>query len=570
MDKPLSSAETAKAASRFLRGPIAEELANDSDVFSKAAITILKFHGIYQQDDRDLRKSGTKLFSAMVRVGIPGGLLTPEQYLALDRQAENGDKSLRITTRQDIQFHYVMKTNIREVIREINRNLLTTLAACGDVARNTVCSGAPFDRSEAEQLESYVKFVGRGLKPKTIAYYEIWVDGEKAASVEEPQDPDVAEPLYGATYLPRKFKVGFTYPGDNSTDIYANDLGFVPHLEDGKIVGFTVLAGGGMGQSAGVKQSHPRLADPICFIGPSHEEVLEVAKAVLTIHRDFGNRSNRKLARLKYVLDEWGVPKFKEELEARVGRQLAPPKDLTWQKATDYFGWHKQGTWPDGTTRWFKGVRVIAGRVKDFDEQRRIRTGLRLVIEKFRPQIRLTALQNIYLSDIREEDKPEIEKILRDHGIEEANELPPVLRHAMSCPALPTCGQAITESERIMPEVVADVQQELNAVGLNEQVVHLRTTGCPNGCARPYTAEVGIVGASVNMYSIYLGGSEFGTRLAKLFAQNIKRDQLANILRPIIQEFRRQRRGDEGFGDFCYRMGIDELKKLSEPILATT
>jgi sulfite reductase (ferredoxin) len=568
MDKPLSSAETAKTASRFLRGPIAEELATETDVFSKAATAILKFHGIYQQDDRDLRKAGTKLVGAMVRVGVPGGLLTPDQYLSLDRLAEKGDQSLRITTRQDIQFHYVLKTSIREVIGEINRSLLTTLAACGDVARNTVCSGPPFDRPEQQQLESYTKFVGRSLKPKTTAYYEIWVNGEKAASVEEPEDPWQVEPVYGPAYLPRKFKVGFTYAGDNSTDIYSNDAGFVPHVEDGKIAGFTVLAGGGMGQSAGVKQSHPRLADPICYIGASHDEVLEIARAILTIHRDFGNRSNRRLARLKYVLDEWGPAKFKEELESRVGRTLAPAKELTWSRGTDYLGWHRQGAGENGDSKWFVGVRVIAGRIRDFDDQRRVRAGLRKIVEQFRPQVRLTSLQNLYLSDIREEDKPKIAQILREHGIAGPEQLPPVLRHAMSCPALPTCGQAITESERIMPEVVADVQEELNAVGLRDQVLHLRTTGCPNGCARPYTAEIGIVGASLNMYSIYLGGTPLGTRLAKLFAQNVKRDQVALKLRPVIQHYRENREQDEEFGDFCHRVGIEELQKLSEPVLA--
>ncbi len=569
MDKPLSSAEATKANSHFLRGPLPEELANDSDVFSKPAQAVLKFHGIYQQDDRDLRKSGAKQFSAMIRVGIPGGLLTPEQYLGLNKLADEGDQSLRITTRQDIQFHYIPKKDLREVIRGINRNLLSTLAACGDVARNTVCSAAPFNRPEAEQLEPYVFYVGRGLKPKTSAYYEVWIDGEKAASVEEPEDPWQVEPLYGATYLPRKFKIGFTYSGDNATDIYSNDIGFVPAVEDGKIVGFTVLAGGGMGQSAGVKQSHPRLADPVCFIGPSQEEVLEIAAAILTIHRDFGDRTNRKLARLKYVMDAWGVPKFKEELEMRVGRKLSPPRELVWTRGTDYLGWHQQGAAADGSPLWFVGVQVLAGRIRDFAQGPKIRTGLRKIVAEFKPQVRLTSLQNLYLSGISEADKPRIAEILREHGIAEPQELPSVLRHAMACPALPTCGQAITESERIMPEVVADVQRELNAVGLSDEVVHLRTTGCPNGCARPYTAEIGIVGASVNMYSIYLGGTPLGTRLAGLFAQNIKREQLAAKLRPVIQHFREQRNENEAFGDFCYRLGIEELKNLSELAVAS-
>jgi sulfite reductase (ferredoxin) len=570
MDKVLSSAEQAKASSRFLRGDIPEELANDSDLFSKSATAVLKFHGIYQQDDRDLRKTGLKQHSAMVRVGVPGGLLTPEQYLALDTLSEKGDGSLRITTRQDIQFHYVFKKNIHEVINTINKNLLTTLAACGDVARNTVCSAAPFDRPVEQQLESYVKLIGRSLKPKTQAYYEVWVGGEKAASVEQPDNPWQVEPVYGPTYLPRKFKIGFTYEGDNATDVYSNDVGFVPHVEDGRIVGFTVLAGGGMGQSAGVKQSHPRLADPICYIGPSSEEILEIATAILTIHRDFGDRTNRRLARLKYVLDAWGPLKFKEELEGRVGRELAPPRELVWNRGSDYLGWHRQGTAPDGTPVWFVGVRVISGRIKDFDDGARVRSGLRAVVDQFHTDVRLTSLQNVYLSNIREADKPRVAALLREYGIAEPEQLPPILRHAMSCPALPTCGQAITESERIMPQVVDELQSELNSVGLSEQVLHLRTTGCPNGCARPYTAEIGIVGASVGMYSLYLGGTPLGTRLAQLFAQNVKREDIPERLRPVIHHYRDHRETDEEFGDFCHRVGIEALKGMTEPSLAVT
>ncbi len=383
MDKVLSPSpnEQAKLASQFLRGSIAEELQNSESLFSKPATGILKFHGIYQQDDRDLRKSGEKQYSAMVRVGVPGGVLTPDQYLALDHLADLGDGTLRITTRQDIQYHYVAKQRVWELIHGINASYLTTLAACGDVVRNVVSCPAPFESDQRRELYPTVKFISRSLKPKTTAYYDVWVNGERAVTAEE---TDEIEPLYGATYLPRKFKVGFAFPGDNTTDVYANDVGIVPHYEEGQLTGFTILAGGGMGQSAGVKASHPRLADPICSIGPDPEELLKVVTAVVTIHRDFGNRSNRRLARLKYVLDEWGVEKFKRELESRVGRQLDPPRQLTWTRSNDYLGWHKQGP---GV--WFVGVRVVSGRVKDFDETGRIRTGIRAVVEKFRPEVGL-------------------------------------------------------------------------------------------------------------------------------------------------------------------------------------
>lgn len=570
-----SSAEQAKIDAHYLRGSLAEELENSESLFSKPATGVLKFHGLYQQDDRDLRKTGVKQFSAMVRVGVPGGVLTPEQYLTLDRLADLGDGSIRITTRQDVQYHYVPKARLRELMRGLNESYLSTLAACGDVVRNVTSCPAPLENEQRRELYPVVKYISQNLKPKSTAYYEIWMGGERVASAEkpEPREPDgEVEPLYGPTYLPRKFKIGFAFAGDNTTDIYANDIGIVPHYEDGRLNGFTVLAGGGMGQSAGVKASHPRLADPICSIGPSREELLEVAKAIVTIHRDFGNRSNRKLARLKYVLDAWGVEKFKQELETRVGRRLDPPKPLTWTRSKDYLGWHRQTTSTEAETTWFVGVPVIAGRVKDFpgkdfDQQRRIRSGLRTIVEQFRPGVRLTCQQNLYLSDIREADREAIAALLREHGIVDPAQLPPVLRHAMACPALPTCGQAITESERIMPQVVAEIQNELNEAGLRNQSVDLRTSGCPNGCSRPYTAEIGIVGASVDLYTIYLGASPLGTRLGSVFAQNVKRSQIASRLRPVIEQYKESRRPGEPFGDFCHRVGIEALQNL--PVYAT-
>jgi sulfite reductase (ferredoxin) len=561
MDKAPSSAETTKRASCYLRGTVIEELGNSETLFSQPATGVLKFHGIYQQDDRDIRKSGAgKEYSAMVRVGVPGGLLTPDQFLTLVRLANLGDGTLRVTTRQDIQFHYVPKSRLRELIGGINDSYLSTLAACGDVVRNVISCPAPFESDQRHELYPIVKFISRSLKPKTTAYYEIWVNGERAATAEEEAD---VEPLYGATYLPRKFKIGFAFPGDNTTDVYANDIGIVPHYEAGELKAFTILAGGGMGQSAGVKASHPRLADPICSVGPDPEELLEIAAAIVTIHRDFGNRSNRKLARLKYVMDEWGVARFKQELETRVGRQLAPPRTLTWTRSNDYLGWHRQGVDAEGHPVWFVGVRIVSGRINDFGDQRHIRTGLKTIVEQFRPEVRLTCQQNLYLSGIRDADRAAIATLLREYGIAEPESLPPVLRHAIACPALPTCGQAITESERIMPEVVAEIQAELNAVGLSNDIVHLRTSGCPNGCSRPYTAEIGIVGASVNMYSIYLGASPLGTRLGKLFAQNVKRHEIPDRLRPVIEYYAATRHAGETLGDFCDRIGVESLQEAA-------
>lgn len=570
MEIKYSPVEAAKRDSRFLRGPLPEELAGDSDQFSKAAIGVLKFHGIYQQDDRDIRKTGGKQFSSMVRVGVPGGVLTARQYLALDRLAdEAGDGSLRVTTRQDIQYHSVGKHRLRALIRTLNDNLLGTLAACGDVVRNVVSCPAPIVSAERSDLAPYVELLSRSLKPRTQAYYEIWIDGEKAASQETDPgaDPWQVEPLYGATYLPRKFKISFAFPGDNTTDVYANDVGIVPQYDGdgGRLAGFTILAGGGMGQSAGVKASHPRLADPICFCGTDPQELLETVTAIVTIHRDFGNRTNRKLARLKYVIDEWGVARFREELERRLGRELALPRPLAWKRAEDYLGWHRQEAAGDGTPQWFVGIRVVAGRIKDSADGVRLRSGIRAVVQEFGCVVSLTAQQNLYLSGIAEADRLPVAGRLREYGIAEAKTLPPILRHAMACPALPTCGLAITESERILPEVVNELQGEFNAVGLADQVVHVRTTGCPNGCARPYTAEIGIVGASVAMYTIYLGGSAVGTRLGSVFAENVRRSELAARLRPVIETYGQNRRGPESFGDFCHRFGVAQLRAEVAP-----
>jgi sulfite reductase (ferredoxin) len=552
MDNALPAAEQAKIDAHFLRGTLAEELETDAVQFSKPATSVLKFHGIYQQDDREARKVGPKQYSAMIRVGVPGGKLTPEQYLTLDRLGDFGDGSLRITTRQDIQYHYVPKARLRELIRALNANYLSTLAACGDVVRNVVSCPAPFQNEQRTELWPFVEHLSKNLKPKTSAYYDVWVGGERTASAEATE----VEPLYGATYLPRKFKINFTFPGDNTTDVYANDVGIVPSYEQGILTGFTILAGGGMGQSAGVKASHPRLSDPICFVGPTREELLEVVTAIVTIHRDFGNRTTRKLARLKYVLDAWGPAKFKLELEQRVGRVLAAPKQLDWHRANDYLGWHKQGE-----DKWFVGVRVVSGRVKDFSDERRIRSGLRAIVERFRLEVRLTPQQNVYLTGIQDQDRAEIGALLRSHGIIEPEALPPVLRYAIACPALPTCGQALTESERIMPEVVAEIQAEMNAIGLPEEKIQLRTSGCPNGCSRPYTAEIGIVGASVNMYTIYLGASHLGTRLGEIYAERVKRNEIASLLRPILERFKDARQGEEAFGDFCHRVGVTALRE---------
>jgi len=544
----LSSAELMKGASKHLRGNLAAERDNSLSYFSKPATGVLKFHGIYQQDDRDLRRQQPeRVFSAMVRVGIPGGRLTAKQYLELDRLADEvGDGTLRITSRQGLQYHHVSKHSLQELISRLHTIDLTTFAACGDVVRNVVCCAAPICSTERQDLNRYVMELSRELKPRTRAYFEIWLDGERAASLEEEN-----EPLYGDTYLPRKFKIGFAYEGDNTTDIYSHDLGFVAHFEGGALAGFTLLAGGSLGQSNGVRASHPRLADPIGFVPP--HLLLKAAKAAVSIHRDFGNRENRRLARLKYVIESWGVDRFRCELQARMGETLAPPRPLAWYRAEDYLGWHPQG---DG--RWFYGLRVISGRIRDV-EQQRVRSAVRALIAQLRCEVRLTAQQNLLLVGVAPECRPEVNRLLRAYGVVEAADLLPVLRHSMACPALPTCGQAVTESERIWPEVAARIQQAWDEAGLSGEPLCVRMTGCPNGCARPYTAEIGIVGQSAGLYSLYVGGSPHGTRLAELFRHELRLEELAEILRGLVELYARERRFAERFGDWASRIGVAVL-----------
>jgi sulfite reductase (ferredoxin) len=555
----LSSAETLKRDSRHLRGTIAEELGNTLTPFSKPATGILKFHGMYQQDDRDLRKlQPDRVFSTMVRLAIPGGRLSAEQYLELDRLADDvGDGTLRITSRQALQYHGVAKRSLRELVSRLLAIDLTTLAACGDVVRNVVYCAAPIVSIERQDLMRYVLELSRELRPRTQAYFEIWLDGERAASLEEED-----EPLYGNTYLPRKFKIGFAHEGENTTDIYSHDLGFIAHFDGGVLAGFTVLAGGSLGQSNGVSATHPRLADPVGFVRP--DRLLATAKAVVSIHRDFGNRDNRRLARLKYVIEAWGVERFRQELESRLGETLEPPRPLAWHRAEDYLGWHPQG---DG--RWFYGVRVISGRIKDSGPQR-IRTGLRRLIERLRPAVRFTAQQNVVLAGLTPEQRTEVEGALRAYGITAAADLPPVLRQSMACPALPTCGQAITESERVWPRVAGQIQQVWDAAGLRGEPLCVRMTGCPNGCARPYTAEIGIVGQSTDRHSLYIGGSPLGTRLAELFRHEVRLQEIAAVLRPLFEEYATERDAGERFGDWAARQGAVRLRELgaaSERIL---
>ena len=546
-----SKVEHVKADSQYLRGAIDEQLHEDTTHFTEEQIHLLKFHGTYQQDDRDIRlaRRSDKAYQFMVRSRIPAGVLTPEQYLAQDDIATRyGNGTLRITTRQAFQVHGVLKGDLRATIHDINDALLSTLAACGDVNRNVMACPAPIGDVAHLQIEAIAHELAMHLAPQSGAYHEIWIDNEKAATIGE----DV-EPLYGPTYLPRKFKIGVAFPGDNCIDVYTQDVGLVAELDGERLVGFTVLIGGGMGATHGKAETYPRLATPFCFVAP--EEVVAVVEAIITVQRDYGDRTNRKHARMKYVVEERGIDWFRAETEQRLGRSLAAPHALEWHGATDHLGWHKQA---DGL--WFLGLNVENGRIKD-DGVLRLRSGLRHAIQRFAPQVRLTAQQNIILSGITTKQKSPLRLLLAKYGVITDPLTLGLVRHAMACPALPTCGLALAEAERALPDLIRQIDAEIRAMGFENEPLSVRMTGCPNGCARPYVGDIGIVGRSKDLYNIFLGGDPSLTRLNTLYAADITSDQIVATLRPLFQVWRDEREPREAFGDYCHRIGFAVLSE---------
>lgn len=541
---PLSRNEGLKTADPLLAGTILQSL-NDqaTDRFSDDDYEFLKFHGIYQQDDRDKRKVA-KHYMLMVRTRFPGGVLTGAQYVACDRLAsEVGNNTLRITTRQDFQFHGVVKSDLRRLMTGLNEALMTTIAACGDVARNVMAPPTPATHPLVDQVLEHAKHLSAVLAPITPAYHSIWIDGQELDFNEKRAAH--SDPLYGRNYLPRKFKVAFAIPPLNDVDVYANDVGFVVVAEGDRLLGYNLLAGGGLGMSHGNAATYPRLADHVGFIQPHQLEA--AAKAVLTIHRDFGDRTNRKHARLKYVIAERGVEWFRAELEQRLGAKLEPTRPFTFTRQGDLLGWHQQTN-----GNYFLGLFVENGRVRD-EGNYRLKSGLRAAIEKFQPEIRLTASQNLIMVNVRPEDRAEIDRILEAHGVSTRNPFSRTRMASMACPSMPTCGLALAESERALPAFISSVEEMLRQVGLDEEELIIRMTGCPNGCARPYLAEVALVGKAPNKYQIYLGGNEGSTRLNRLYKDSVKGEDLLNELRPLLNRFKTDRQPGERFGDFAHR-----------------
>ncbi|MEX0703932.1 MAG: NADPH-dependent assimilatory sulfite reductase hemoprotein subunit [Planctomycetales bacterium] len=566
-DEPkLSPVEHLKEASRQLRGTLAEEIRSDEEHFSDDAKQLLKFHGSYQQDDRDLRNRklpdgsrADKTWICMVRTRVPGGKVTAEQFLAeLDLCDQYGNGTLRITTRQGYQLHGVLKSDLQETIRGINRAKLTTLAACGDVERNVMSCPAPYGNNKVrQQMQEMADAVAEHLKPRTTAYYEIWLKDENGEEEKVHEFVPVEEPIYGTRYLPRKFKTAFALPEDNCVDIYSNDLGFLAIVENDRITGYNVLVGGGMGTTPSAKKTFPAIAKKMAFVRP--EQVLDVAEAVVKVQRDFGNREDRKVARMKYLIAEWGIDKFKAKVEEYYGQPLPDPHPADVTDVDDHIGWHEQG---DG--KLFVGINIDNGRIKD-EGDLRIKTGLRTIVEKYRMPLRNTALQGLILCDISPVDRPDIERILSDHGILPAEELTLIRRYAMACPAIPTCGLAVTESERVMPELVAQIEAEAARHGLANERIAVHMTGCPNGCARPYTPDIGLVGKTLGKYTLFLGGNAEGTRLAFLYKDLVPFDEIVPALAPVFARFKAERQNGESFGDFCHRVGKEALEASPAP-----
>ena len=547
----LTHNEDIKAAIPTLAGTIAATIADaGTDHFSEDDNQFLKFHGSYQQDDRDLRKTGKK-YIMMIRSRVPGGVMTARQWQVFDDLATHyGNNTLRVTTRQTIQFHGVVKSNLRAVVKAINESLLSTLAACGDVNRNVLAPPTPAYTRAREHILADCKKVALALAPQTKAYHAIWIDGEQL-DLEKAENKNFVDPLYGKTYLPRKFKIAFVIPPVNDVDVFTSCLGFIAIIENDRLVGYNISVGGGMGRSHGNEQTYPRLADVIGFFTP--DKIVDVAKAVLTIHRDFGDRTDRKHARLKYVVAERGVKFMQDEVNQRAGITLAPAKPYHFTTTSDLLGWRKA---VDGS--WFFGLFVESGRIKDTDNQK-TKTALRQIADKLTNlEFRLTANQNIILANVPEADKAGINSIFTANGVKTENQASVLHAAAMACPSLPTCGLALAESERMLPGFIDRIEKLLAEVGLAGEEIIIRSTGCPNGCARPYMAEIAFVGKAPGRYQVWLGGDTTGTRLNRIWKDVMKEADLETEFRPVLTRFAKERHAGERFGDWCERVFLKE------------
>ena len=548
----LDEMERIKTDSDYLRGSIVEGLADRvTGAIAEEDTKLLKFHGSYMQDDRDIRDERRKqklepAYSFMIRVRAPGGASTADQWIAMDDIANTyANNTIKLTTRQAFQFHGILKHNLKQTMKDINQSLLDTLAACGDVNRNVMCNPNPYQSDVHSEVNQIASDISRHLSPKTQAYHEIWLDGEKVldTSDEEP------EPIYGKTYLPRKFKIGIAVPPSNDIDVYSQDIGLIAILENDELVGFNITVGGGMGMKHGDTATYPQVGRLIGYF--PKEEVVDVCEKILTVQRDYGNREVRTNARFKYTVDRLGVDWIKNEINNRLGWKLEESRPYHFDDNGDRYGW------TEGSGQWHYTLFVQNGRVKDTEEYK-LKTALRNIAEIHTGDFRLTPNQNLVIANVSADKKPEIEKIIAEYGITDGENYTGLRRNSMACVAFPTCGLAMAESERYLPSLISKIENLLDEAGLNEEEITIRMTGCPNGCARPALAEIAFIGKGPGKYNMYLGGGFTGDRLNKIYKENIGEAEILESLKPILIQYAKERNEGEHFGDFVVRAGIVE------------
>lgn len=544
-----SANETIKATSNYLRGTIADGLADATTAtMPEGDQQLLKFHGTYQQDDRDLRAERRrqkleKAYSFMVRIRVPGGVATPDQWLNVDRIAsEYANGTIKLTTRQAFQFHGVIKKNLKATIKEINQSAMDTIAACGDVNRNVMCNPNPYLSEIHSEVLHIAEKISAHLTPQTRAYHEIWLDEEKIQSSKTDE-----EPIYGKTYLPRKFKIAIAVPPSNDVDIFANCLSFIAIIEDAKLVGFNVAVGGGMGNSGTGDGIYPRIADVIGFCTP--DQVVDVAEKTVLVQRDFGDRTDRKHARFKYTVDDHGPAWILAKINEYLGYDLQPARPYSFDDNGDRFGWVEDANGNSHLTLFIQGGRVLDTPAYP------LRSGLREIAKIHDGDFRLTANQNLIIANISPAKRPLIEQLLEKYGIRDSHLKSALRLNSLACVSLPTCGLSLAEAERYLPDLLTELEQVIEENGLRHDAITIRMTGCPNGCARPYLAEIGFVGRAPGRYNIYLGGGFAGQRLSKLYRESVPNSQIKSTLAPLIARYARERSNGERFGDFCIRAG---------------
>lgn len=549
LSEKLDELEHIKYRSNYLRGSIQEGLDDEiTGAIANDDTKLLKFHGSYMQDDRDIRDERRRqklepAYSFMIRVRVPGGTATTDQWIAMDDISEQyANGTIKLTTRQAFQFHGILKRNLKSSMQSIHQAVMDSLAACGDVNRNVMCNPNPYQSDVHKEVDTLASQISDHLSPRTGAYHEIWLDGEKVVDTKEE-----VEPMYGKTYLPRKFKIGIAVPPSNDIDVYSQDIGLISIIEDDKLVGFNVTVGGGMGMKHGNTDTYPQVGRLLGYI--DKDKAVEVSEAILTIQRDYGNRTNRLNARFKYTVDKYGVDWIRNELKNRLGWEIEEVKPFEFEHNGDRYGW------TEGSGKWHFTLFVQNGRVKDTKDYQ-LKTALRKIAEIHDGDLRLTPNQNLIIANVDESNKDNIQKIIDEYGITDGEHYTGLRRNSMACVAFPTCGLAMAESERYLPTLINKIEGLLDEAGLNEEEITIRMTGCPNGCARPALAEIAFIGKAPGKYNMYLGGGFAGDRLNKLFKENIGEDEILESLKPILIQYGKEKDEGEHFGDFVIRKDI--------------